>query len=140
MLSDAPPDLCNIESGFSSVSLLWLPLFVLFLGTSVLGSWAVPVLMVLRGYMLSASFSLLLIAGFDLKTAIVLTALPAVFSVPAFFLLCEEAVSSSRIIRLCSESGLTRRCEYIRPLRLFVTVFLLLIAAAAQIYLVPQIV
>jgi len=130
----------NPQVGCSLVALFWLPLSAFLLGTSLLGCWLVPLLMLLRGYMLSASFLFLLHGGYDLKTACVLTALPALFSVPALFLLSEEALSSSRILQLCSESGLTRRCVYIRPVRLLVTVLLLLIAAAVQIHFIPQIV
>ena len=138
--SSSTPCISYVQVSFSSIAVLWLPLLVFLLGTSFLGYWIVLLLMLLRGYMLSASFSFLLQGGLDLKTALLLTALPALFSVPAFFLLCEEAVSSSRIFRLCSESGLIRRCGYIRPFRLLVTVFLFLAAAAVQIYLIPQIV
>ena len=130
----------GVESGVSLTVLLWLPLLALLLGTSVFGYWILPLLMILRGYMLSASFSFLLSGGFSLRSALVMAGLPALFSVPAFFLLCEEAVSSSRILCLCSVSGLTRRCEYIRPFCLLVIILLLLAAAATQIYLVPQIV
>ena len=137
---DVPMRLSRAEGSLSLVSLLWLPLMAFLLGTSVLGCWIVPLLVALRGYMLSAAFTFLLKSGMDLTSALALMALPAAFSVPALFLLCEEAVSASRILRLCSESGLTRRCEYIRPLRLLVTVLLLLTAAAVQIYLLPQIV
>lgn len=135
-----PAELNNIQNGPSLASVLWLPLLAFLLGTSVLGHWMIPPLMILRGYMLAASFAFLIRGGFALENAIALTVLPALFSVPAFFLLCEEAVSSSRILRLCSESGLTRSCSYIGPLRLTVIVLLLLTAAAVQIYLLPKIV
>jgi len=122
------------------VSLFWLPLCVFALGTSTLGYILVPLFVFLRGYLLTASLSILLRGGMESSAALLAVALPALFPVPAFFLLCEDAVSSSRILCLCSESGLTRRCGYIRPVRLLISVALLLAAAAAQIYLIPQIV
>ena len=130
----------GVKASANPVSLLWLPMGVFLLGTSTLGYKLVPLFVFLRGYLLTASLSILLRSGMESESALLAVALPAFFSVPAFFLLCEDAVSSSRILCLCSESGLMRSCRYIQPLRLLSSVLLLLTAAAAQIYLVPQIV
>jgi len=133
-------ELTASQGGFSPAALIWLPTLSFVLGTSILGYWVVPLLVFLRGYMLTASFSILLSGGIDVRASLLMVALPAVFSVPALFLLAEDAVSASRILCVCTESGLMRSCAYIRPARLITAVLLLLAAAAVQIYLVPQIV
>ena len=121
-------------------SVVWLPLTVLILGTSTVGYKMIPWLMLLRGYLLSASFSIILGSGAAMESALLSVGLPALFSLPAFFLLCEDAVSVSRIICLCSECSLVRRCSYIQPKRFILSVILLATAAAMQIYILPRIV
>ena len=124
----------------SLLVLLWLPLITLLLGTSTVGYWLIPLLASLRGYLLSASFIILILSGTPLKTALLMIGLPGLFSVPAFFLLCEDAVSSSRIICLCSECSISKSCGYFQPLRLLLSLVLLVSAAVVQIYFIPLIV
>lgn len=124
----------------SLLVLVWLPLAALFLGTSTLGYVFVALLVTLRGYLLSASFSFLLAGGMPLHSALLTIGLPGLFSVSAFFLLCEDAVSSSRIISLCSECSISRSGRFFQPQRLLLSMLLLVAAAVMQIYFLPLIV
>lgn len=135
-----PLQIVSSGDGNGLLTSLWLPVLVLLLGTSTMGHRVIPLLMLLRGYLLSASFAIFLCSGVRTDTAFFVIGLPAVFSVPAFFLLCEDAVSASRIICLCSECNLIRNCGYIQPGRLILSASLLLAAAALQIYFLPLIV
>ena len=139
-ISAAPALEGIVREGISLASLLWLPLLAAILGTSTMGYKLIPLLMFLRAYLLSASFTIMLGSKLAAGEVLLRIGLPALFSVPAFFLLCEEAASLSRILCLCSESSLVRKCGYIQPLRLLVVLALLSASAAVQIYILPRIV
>lgn len=121
-------------------SLLWLPFLALLLSTSTLGYRMMPLLALLRGYLMSASAALLLISGASRSTVLLSIGLPALFSVPAFFLVCEASAASSRVISLCSKSSLIRSCDGIGAARLLISACLLTASAAVQIYILPLIV
>lgn len=130
----------NGEAFPALLALLWLPAVALLLATSTMGYKLIPILLLVRGYLLSASVTIFLQCGLKATDILLVVGAPAFFSVPAFFLLCEDAAASSRILCLCSESGLIRGCGCFQSSRLWLSGALLAFAAWMQIYFLPLIV
>lgn len=130
------------ESGIevSPASALWnsikWPLFVVVLGTSVVGAVAIPVVMIVRGFLLTYStvcFSILL--GYNgIVVSIVLFAITVLFELPVLFIFgCEFLhVSIARVTR-SSKEGKNLNPEY-----LLSGVGILIVAAALHWTVVPR--
>ena len=93
--------------GFSSFILsLWAcskyHLLALLLAGTVFGVLALPLLSVFRGYLLGCAASALTAMDGGLFLSLVVIGLPSLFSLPAFFLLCDDGMAVSRYILLRS--------------------------------------
>lgn len=112
---------------------------VFLFGTSVIGRKVIPLFAFFRGLLLACSAASLLCAGVGHRETALQIALPAAFTVPAFFLLAEDGILSSDIIRLCSASGLIRNCDCVNLPRVITAAALLAAGTAAKQLLVPLI-
>ena len=117
-------------------------LLVLALATSLLGVALVPLLAAFRGYLLSCAAASVITAypdgGFAL--AAVILGLPALFSVPCFMLLSQDALGASKRLWILS-SGRTKDSQANAALgHIIVCVLLLAISALAEEYISPALV
>lgn len=115
----------------------WPCLLVLFLASSYAGSFFLSAVFFGRGFLLSACCFLFCLSGAGLPSLLHDIGLCAAFSVPALFLLGEKALGSSRrLFSMCSGAFLSGGLRF--PfVRIFVSVLLLILAAASRRLLIP---
>lgn len=98
----------NINNFSIVLAILWCVRFQLLafiLGTSYLGTFFIPLLLVLRSFLLSCGSSTIIAAypQNGIIMTLVLVALPALISIPCFWVISSEAFSSSlSLVRLAS--------------------------------------
>ncbi len=115
----------------------WPLLLALLFSTSTVGCYLIPALAMVRGFLVSCSLSVMLLS--DAASAglcLLIIGLPAFFSIPAFFLLAEDSVDASKVLRVCSGSALSRGCSPAGP-RLFLAAALLFACVCTQRFLIP---
>ncbi len=120
----------------ASIGLSWCALTALFLAFSTLGTFLIPLLAALRGFLLAHSAAAAMLAGDDPRFMVAL-ALPALFAVPAFFLVCEDSLIASRMLLACSRSGMTERCAPCGAARAVTAAVLFLLGAGLRCYFIP---
>lgn len=115
--------------------------FISFLmGTSFLGVTLIPLLVFLRGYILSCA-SATIINSYPqngIIMALIIVGIPSILSIPCFFLISTEAFfSSRRLLRMCSGGFFRGR---IRFKSLIVCIPVLFLGTLAEAELVPYII
>ena len=134
----------SMEPGAAGLlSALWscgkFHLLVLAAASSLLGVAAVPVLAVMRGYLISCGAAAL-IAGYPDKGFLIVLAiigLPGMFSVPSFFMLSSWAMqSSARLISAAAGRAKVKSCGSIM-IPLLTCICSVSIAAALECFAVP---
>ncbi len=124
---------------FSLLSSLLLPGVCLLFSTSVLGYLVIPFFAFARGFLLTCGLDMLLrIQLLPPLRSMLLVGLPAVLSVPAFFLICEDCILSSRLLRLCSSSSLLRMRSCLDMRRLFLAFALIFASVALRLLLMNR--
>ena len=118
-------------------NLSWSFLAAVFLSTSFLGVYLLPLLCFFRGFLLSAAGRIVLQSADRPFQGLVLIGLTAFFSLSAFFLVGEKALGCSRDLHRRVRHGvgdgnysLTRNC-------LTFSVILLTFAVISRLYLIP---
>jgi hypothetical protein len=112
-------------------------LALLFAGT-VFGVLALPLLCVFRGYLLGCAASALTALDGGFFLSLVVIGLPSLFSLPAFFLLCNDGMTVSRYIMMRSlgRPAPARRVPLVNHCAL--AVVLLTVSALIQQLLIPS--
>jgi len=114
----------------------WLDLVVVFLGSSLIGFLLLPVVFLVRGFLVSRGVSLLIGSGISPLLAGGLIGLPALFSLTALFFIAEEAFDASLSLYRLGK-GLPTRYQFISPERLICSAWLLFASAAVRQFLIP---
>lgn len=82
----------------SILGFLWFHFFVLLMGFSIFGFWMIPFFAALRGYVLSCLASTIIVSfpGRGVIMALIIVAIPSIFSLPSFFVLSADSIVFSR--------------------------------------------
>jgi UPF0716 family protein affecting phage T7 exclusion len=114
-------------------------LLILFLASSVAGVFFLPLLCVIRGYLLGCTAASLTAFDGGWLLSLLVVGLPAVFTLPGFFLLCEDGMFTSRRLLVLSAGGAEPRRSVPLYRHCLVAAVLLIIAALLQHFLIPGI-
>ena len=112
-------------------------IIAVFLSAVLFGFLLLPILFLFRGFLLSYSVSALLMSGISAGKACLIIGIPALFSLFALFLLCEEAFCYSLDIYQTCRGYPRVRCSFISADRLLIAALLLSAAALARQLLIP---
>lgn len=117
-----------------------LHLLVVFLSTSIIGFFCIPVAAMMRGCFLSCA-SAAIISAYGIKGCVIsLTVLgiPAIFTLPCFFVLSVDGfyMSRSLLYGYISSAAVTKRMGMARHIA--VAVVLMILSAAIEVVIIPQ--
>lgn len=114
-------------------------LLILFLAGSVTGVFFLPLLCIIRGYLLGCTAASLTAFDGGWLLSLLVVGLPALFTLPGFFLLCEDGMFTSRRLLILSVGGAEPRRAVPIYRHCLIAAVLLIIAAVLQHYLIPGI-
>jgi hypothetical protein len=115
-------------------------LAALFFAGSVFGVFVLPLLAAFRGYLLSCTVASMVSYGCGWLFTAAVVGIPALFALPCFFMLSDDAVFYSKhLLSLCSD-GADHRKPPPFALHCLLSALLLVLAALAQQLLIPKII